>query len=77
MANNFAIQFLIALALAVAGYLLTPKPKQPGRPSVDEIQTPTAEAGRPIPICFGDNRIKGVNVLWGGDKFVGRRKVKV
>ena len=68
--------FLIAIALQVAGYLLTPKPKGPPPASLEDFQSPTAEAGRSISVPFGDVLLPGPNVLWFGDKSIGRRKVK-
>lgn len=68
--------FLISSALQVVGYLLAPKPKPPAPPAVEDIQAPTAEAGRPIPIPFGDVRVRGPNVLFYTDKATRRRMVK-
>lgn len=59
---------IIALALMIIGYLLQPKPR-PQKPSeVTEMEGPTAEAGKPIPVVFGDIWVKSLNFLWWGDK---------
>jgi len=59
---------IIGLTLMILGYLLQPKPK-PQKPSeVTEMEGPTAEAGKPIPVIFGDIWVKSPNFLWWGDK---------
>lgn len=72
----FFVSLLIGVSLSVVGYLLMPKPKAERPPSVDDLEEPTAEAGRPIPVVFGSVTIKGLNVLWYGDKSVRDRRVK-
>jgi hypothetical protein len=71
------IPLLIGIALSVVSYLLQPKPKQPKPPAASDLESPTAEAGRPIPVIFGTMTIKGVNTLWYGDKQVRAYKVTV
>lgn len=58
----------VTVALAVVSYLLTPKPKAPKPESVKDLEDPTSEAGRPVPVAFGTITIKGLNLLWYGDK---------
>jgi hypothetical protein len=48
--------------------LLTPKVKTPKPEAAKDLEDPTAEAGRPIPVVFGTITVKGLNVLWFGDK---------
>jgi len=57
------LQLLIGLAIAVIGYLIMPKPKPPKPPAVKDMESPTAEAGRPIPVVFGSITVKGGNFL--------------
>ena len=59
---------VIALAITVVAYILMPKPKTPPPPAVTDMDNPTAEAGRPIPVVFGTLTVKGTNILWYGDK---------
>ena len=56
---------LISVALEVLAYVLMPKPKQTPQ-AVQDLQAPTAEAGRPMPVVFGSMRVKSMNVLWYG-----------
>lgn len=76
MALPFLVQLAIGVGLQVLGYLLMPKPKQEKPPSVDDLQEPTAEAGRPIPKVFGSVTLKGLNILWFGDKEMVHRKMR-
>jgi hypothetical protein len=73
--------FWLLLALAVAAFalnvLLAPKPKAPKPDSVKDLDDPTAEAGKPIPVVFGTITVKGLNVLWFGDKAVVTQKISV
>lgn len=64
------IPLLIGLALSVVSYLIMPKPKAPKPPAAKDMDDPTAESGRPIPVVFGTVTVKGLNVLWFGQKSV-------
>ena len=70
--------WLIALAIAsvALSLLLAPRPKAPKPDSVKDLEDPTSEAGRPIPVVFGTVTVKGLNVLWHGDKSFSTKKVK-
>jgi hypothetical protein len=70
------IPLLISLAIQVVAYILMPKPKAPKPEAAQDLQNPTAEAGRPIPVVFGTVTVKGVNILWYGDKTIRTYKVK-
>jgi hypothetical protein len=61
------IPLLIGLAISVVAYLIMPKPKQPKPPEAQDLDAPTAEAGRPVPVIFGKMRVKGINLLWYGN----------
>lgn len=61
---SLIIQLTIGLVLNVIAYLLMPKPKGPQPQEVKDLEAPTAEAGRPIPVVFGDMTVKGVNVIF-------------
>ncbi len=69
------IPFLIGLALNVVSVLLMPKPKQAKPEAAKQMDNPVAEAGKPIPVCFGTNMIKEPNILWYGDKSIYKYKV--
>jgi hypothetical protein len=62
--------WILAAAVAVSiaiSFLL--RPRVPKRPDVtQDLENPTADAGRPIPVVFGTITVKGLNVLHFGDK---------
>lgn len=64
---GFLLQILIMIATQVISYLITPKPKQQTSAAVRDLQAPTAEAGRPIPVVFGSITVKGGNILHYSD----------
>lgn len=76
MALPFLGQLAVGVGLQILGYLLAPKPPQPKPPSVEDLEDPTAEAGRPIPVIFGSLTISGVNNLGYWDKAISTREVK-
>jgi predicted phage tail protein len=61
---GFLYQLAVGLVLNIIAYLLMPKPKGPKPNEVKDLEAPTAEAGRPIPVAFGDITISGVNVIF-------------
>lgn len=76
MAIPFLGQLIIGVVMLIGAYIFAPKPKQPKPPSLDDLEAPTSEAGRPIPVIMGSVTIKGLNVLYSGDKSRKTRKVK-
>lgn len=68
---------LLGLALNIAAYLLMPKPKTAKPEAAKDMDNPTAEAGRPIPVVFGTITVKGLNVLDFRDKNKETYKVRV
>lgn len=65
-----------AIALTAVQYLLMPKPKAPKPEAVKDLEDPTAEAGKPVPVPFGTITIKGLNLLAYMDKTKNTYKVK-
>lgn len=57
----------IAITLLVVSYANRPKPQSRPRPSLEDLEAPTAEEGREIPVLFGCRNIKGPNIVWYGD----------
>jgi len=72
----FLIQLAIGVALMVVAYALAPKPKEQKPAASSDLEAPTAEAGRPIPVVFGSLEIKGGNVIGYWDKQKHDFKVK-
>lgn len=72
----FLANLLVALVLNIVAYLLLPKPKTSKPDTVQDMDNPVAEAGKPIPVLFGTMTVKGLNVLWFGDKETRTIRVK-
>lgn len=66
--TGFLISLAVGLAINIIAYLIMPKPKKPKPTAAKDMEAPTAEAGRPIPVVFGTITVKGLNILWYGDK---------
>lgn len=66
--GGWFIPLLLAIAFTVVAYILTPKPKRAKPEEAKDLEEPAADAGRPIPVVFGTVTVKGLNVLWFGDK---------
>jgi predicted phage tail protein len=75
MVAQFLIMLAISLAIQIAAYLIMPQPKAPKPEAAKDLENPSAEAGRPIPVVFGTVLVKGVNVLWYGEKQIVTYKV--
>lgn len=68
MAFNLVASLLIFVVTLAISYALTPR-VQTNRPdTVQELERPTADAGKPICEVFGTVRITSPNVIWYGDK---------
>lgn len=63
-------QVILWIATLVVSYALRPKPDTPARPTLGDIQAPTAEVGSEIPVLFGTREIKAPNVVWYGDMYL-------
>ena len=72
----FLIQLAIGIGLQIIGYLLIGKPKATKPDAVQDMENPTAEAGRPIPVVFGEMEVSGLNIIYFGDKQTFTYKVK-
>lgn len=69
--------FIAGILLAVVlTYALAPKPKSKPPAGINDIEAPTAEEGREIPVLFGCRDIRGANCTWYGDLRTVRIKAK-
>ena len=60
--------YLVVIVVAALVYVaLAPKPPAPKPAELSDVDAPTAEEGRPIPVVFGTVLITGPNVVWAGD----------
>lgn len=72
----FWIQLFLAVAVAIANYFLFGRIKKNKRPEIQDLELPTANAGRPIPKLYGTMAISGLNVLAKADRRTNTFKVK-
>jgi len=59
--------FIILVVSALVSTALAPKQVTPKPADLSDVDAPTAEEGRPIPVVFGTVLVSGPNVLWYGD----------
>lgn len=62
--------FVVSFAISA---IFQPKAQSP---AVGQVEAPTAEEGRAIPVLFGTRDIKQANVVWYGDLRVSAIKKK-
>lgn len=72
---SLLIQLLVGIALQTIGYLLMPQAKSQKTEEVTDMDSPTAEGGRPIPVVFGELEVTGVNIIWFGEKETTSREI--
>ena len=58
---------VVIVVAAIVSIALAPKPPQPKPPSLDEVDAPVAEEGKPIGVVFGTVTVRSPNVVWYGD----------
>lgn len=73
---SFLIAVVVSVALNVIATLLLTRNNEQKPDSAQEMEDPTAEAGKPIPVPFGTITVKAPNVLWFGEKSVREFKVR-
>ncbi len=73
---GFLVQLVIGIGLQILGYLLMGTPKANKPESVQDMENPTAEAGRPIPVVFGEMEVSGINIIYYGEKTTSTFNVK-
>lgn len=71
----FFAALLIGVGSLVLSYILMPKVKAEKPASVDDLDDPTADAGRAIPWLQGSADIKGTNLLSVHDKSIRNRTI--
>lgn len=64
---NFWVNLAILVVTTLISRALAPKPPKQKPPTLEDFQLPTAEAGRPVPVVFGEVTITGPNCVWYGD----------
>lgn len=77
MVAAWLVALIVTVALNVVAYLITPKPKGPKPQAAEQAESPTAEAGKPIPVLFGTARLSETNIIGWWDKSTRQFQVKV
>lgn len=74
--SAFFVSLAISAVVTTASYFLRPSAKQPGvsPATLDEIDFPTAEEGRPLPVLFGRRWVGSGCCVWYGD--LGTEEIK-
>jgi hypothetical protein len=67
ISNMFWLIAAVFVGALVVSYALTPKPQSAKPAGLGEINVPTAEEGREIPVLFGTRDLSGPNIVWYGD----------
>lgn len=63
----FLLSLAVSVAIALIAYAFMPKPKKTTPDMARDLEMPTADAGRPVPVVFGEGTIKSPNTLWYGE----------
>jgi hypothetical protein len=58
---------VVIVVAALVSVALAPKSPAPKPAELSDLDAPTAEEGRPIPVIFGAVLLRGANVVWYGD----------
>ncbi len=61
------VYLAIIVASLIISAALAPKPPKPRPPEISDVDAPTAEEGKAIPVVFGTVWVTGPNVVWYGD----------
>lgn len=77
MVAAWVIALLVSVALNVVAYIITPKPKAAKPDAAQQAESPTAEAGKPVPVLFGTARLSETNIIGWWDKGTHQYQVKV
>lgn len=59
--------YIAFAVIALFVYTRIPKPQAAPRPGLGEIQAPTADPSRDIPVIFGTVDLNAPNTVWYGD----------
>lgn len=74
---HFLVAIVVAVVLAIVAYALMPKPQTQKPDNARDLEMPTSDAGRPVPVVFGDITIKSPNCLWYGQAKTTQHEIKI
>lgn len=61
------VQVAFLVVSLVLSYMLAPKPDTPDPAKLEDLDVPTADPARKVPVVFGTVWIQDPNVVWYGD----------
>ena len=61
---------LISVAISALSYVIMPKAKPPKPQAAKEMDSPVAQAGKPVSVVMGTIICTELNILWTGDKSI-------
>jgi len=64
---GFWFALAMTLIFNVISYILRPKPDTSGDWQSQDLRAPTADAGKPVPVVFGEITVVSPNVMFYGD----------
>jgi hypothetical protein len=71
--GGFFMRLLVGLALNILAYLIMPKPKR-HEPKAGDMEVPTVDSGKPVPIVFGTAIMNDPMIIWAGTPIKRRRE---
>ncbi|MGM0913767.1 MAG: hypothetical protein ACQEXC_00415 [Pseudomonadota bacterium] len=74
---GFLAAIAIAIILVMIAYALMPQPNTQKPDTARDLEMPTSDAGRPVPVVFGDITIKSPNCLWYGQAKTTQHEIKI
>lgn len=77
MVAPWLVAMLVSVALNVVALVITPKPKTAKPDAAQQAESPTAEAGKEIPVLFGTALMSETNTLGFWDKTTRQYEIKV
>jgi len=63
----FVIKLIVFIICMAISFLMTPEADEGKSATLDDMNVPTAEVGRAIPVVFGTKFVQAANVVWYGD----------
>lgn len=77
MVAPWLVAMIVSVTLNVVAMVITPRPKAAKPGAVEQAESPTAEANKPIPVLFGKARITETNIIGWWDKSSRQYEIKV
>lgn len=60
-------QLIILVVSWIVSAALAPKPERPKPAALEDLNVPTVDTARPVPVVFGTVWVSDPNIVWYGD----------